>query len=206
MKTRSLIYIICLTFFSSCTKTSDHHSTWSHYLGDPARSHFTTLDQITLDNVNDLEVAWTYESPDTGQMQMNPIMVDGILYGVSAGLKVFALDAGTGKEVWMYIDSDKIRNSTSRGLSYWEDGNDKRILYTIGKDLLALDAKTGQLISSFGDGGKVDLHLGLPEVAQKKSVISNTPGAIYKDLIIMPVRLSEGADAAPGDIRGRPRP
>jgi len=154
-----------------------------------------------MDNVYDLEVAWTYESPDTGQMQMNPIIVDGVLYGVTASLKAFALDAATGKEKWVFGEYEKVWHSTSRGLAYWEDGTDRRILYTMGSELLALDAETGKLIESFGDSGRLDLHLGLPDVAQDKFIISNTPGAIFKDLIVMPCRLSEGADAAPGDIR-----
>jgi quinoprotein glucose dehydrogenase len=154
-----------------------------------------------MDNLSDLEVAWVYESPDTGQMQMNPIMVDGVLYGVSAALKAFALDASTGEELWIFGDSDKAWHSTSRGLTYWEDGEDKRILYSVGKDLLALDAKSGQLIETFGEDGRLDLHTGLPNSAKDKTIISNTPGAVFQDLIVMPVRLSEGADAAPGDIR-----
>ncbi len=74
-------------------------------------------------------------------------------------------------------------------------------MHTIGPNLWAIDARTGKPIESFGDGGKIDLHKGLPEVAKDKFIISNTPGTIFEDLIVMPVRLSEGADAAPGDIR-----
>jgi quinoprotein glucose dehydrogenase len=101
------------------------------------------------------------------------------------------------------MERDILKNfaSTSRGVAYWSDGPDKRILHTIGAYLYALDAKTAEPIPSFGDNGKVDLHTGLPLVAKQKFIISNTPGTIYGDLIIMPVRLSEGSDAAPGDIR-----
>lgn len=196
------IFLLSLPIFIfSCTSTEVDYTEWSQYLGDGARSHYTTLDQINKENLGDLEVAWTWESPDTGQMQMNPIVVDGTLYGVTAALKAFALDAETGDKKWVFGEYDKVWHSTSRGLSYWAEGEDKRILYTMGKDLLALDAETGKLIKSFGDEGKVDLHLGLPEVAQDKFIISNTPGTIFEDLIIMPVRLSESEDAAPGDIR-----
>jgi quinoprotein glucose dehydrogenase len=107
------------------------------------------------------------------------------------------LDASTGKEIWQFGDPLKNWASTSRGVSY----ADGRILYTAGPNLWALDAQTGKPIDSFGDHGKVDLHTGLPAVAQNKFVISNTPGTIVGNLIIMPLRLSEGADAAPGDIR-----
>lgn len=134
-------------------------------------------------------------------MQVNPLIIKSILYGVSASVQAFALDATTGKEIWRFGDPLKNWASTSRGVSYWTNGIEKRILYTVGPNLWALNAETGKPIESFGNNGKVDLHTGLPTIASNKFIISNTPGTIYKNLIIMPVRLSEGADAAPGDIR-----
>ena len=174
--------------------------TWSSYLGDPGRSHYSTLSQMTLENITDLKVAWSYEAPDSGQMQMSPIVVDSILYGVTAALRVVALHAATGKEIWQFGDSLQVWHSTSRGVSYWESGDDKRILYTRGSDLYALDALTGKPIPSFGDNGKVDMRSGMPKSAQQKFVISNTPGTVYKNSIVMPLRLSEGAGAAPGNV------
>ncbi len=185
----------------ACSEEPPSYDQWSDYLGDPSRSHFTSLDQIKAENLDQLDIAWTYESPDTGQMQMNPIIVNDVLYGVTAGLRAFALDAESGEEIWVYGDKEKAWHSTSRGVSYWADGSDQRILFTRGDQLIALDASSGKPISTFGVDGSLDLHLGLPEIAQDKFIISNTPGAIFGDLIIMPVRLSEGADAAPGDIR-----
>lgn len=91
--------------------------------------------------------------------------------------------------------------STSRGVVYWEDGNDKRILYTSGPWLYALDASTGKPITSFGDSGRASLKSGLGPTSADKMVISNTPGTVYEDLIIMPLRVSEGTDAAMGDIQ-----
>jgi quinoprotein glucose dehydrogenase len=173
---------------------------WEHYLGDPGRTHFSTLSRFTTENVGDLKVAWTFQSPDAGQMQMNPLMVDTLLFGVSAALRPFALHAGTGALVWMFGDSLKVWHSTSRGLSYWEDGEDKRVFYTMGPDLWSLDARSGAPVSSFGTNGKIDLRSGLSENAREKFVISNTPGTIFKNLIIMPLRVSEGPGAAPGDI------
>ena len=170
---------------------------WSEYLGGPDRNHYSPLTQINESNVKDLQVTWTYALPDSGQMQANPITVNGILYSVSASVQAFALDAATGKEIWRFGDPLKNWASTSRGLSYANG----RILYTAGPNLWALDAKTGKPIETFGDHGKVDLHTGLPAIAQNKFIISNTPGTIVGDVIVMPLRLSEGADAAPGDIR-----
>ena len=175
-------------------------TTWSSYLGDAGRTHFSTLSQITKENVTSLKVAWTYQSEDWGQMQMNPIVVDSMLYGVTAALRVVALHAGTGEEIWQFGDSVKVWHSTSRGVSYWSKGEDKRILCTRGAFLFALDALTGKPIPTFGSDGKVDLRSGMPKSAENKFVISNTPGTVFKDLIVMPLRVSEGAGAAPGDI------
>ncbi|MEM1119662.1 MAG: PQQ-binding-like beta-propeller repeat protein [Bacteroidota bacterium] len=213
MKFRSIIdfflgAIIFLLF--SCQKNqnpkpliieSASTTNWAEYLGGADRNHYSTLTEITPENVSQLEIAWTYETADSGQMQVNPLIVDGVLFGVTPSVQAFAIDAATGAELWVFGDTLKHWASTSRGVSYWQEAGDKRILYTVGPYLWCLNADTGRPIKSFGDGGKVDLHTGLPDIAQKKFVISNTPGAIFEDLIIMPLRLSEDVDAAPGDIR-----
>ncbi len=199
MKLIKLITVIFI--FSGCsTSTDQKYNTWNEYLGGPDRNHYSTLDQFDTTNVTQLKIAWMYDSPDSGQMQMSPIMVDSIVYGVTAGLKAFALNAITGKQIWLYQDSINIGGS-SRGVAYWADGNDKRIFYTVGINLVALNALNGTLITSFGDNGKLNLHTGLPEIAKDKYITSNTPGTIYKNLIIMPVRVAEDAGAAPGDVR-----
>ncbi len=173
---------------------------WAEYLGGADRNHYSELTEINRENVSTLKLTWTYSLPDSGQMQVNPLVIDGVVYGVSATVQPFALDAVTGKNIWTF--DEKINNwaSTSRGLAYWTDGNEKRLLHTIGPYLYAIDARTGKKIPSFGENGRIDLHNGLPEIAKEKFVLSNTPGTIYEDLIVMPVRLSEGEDAAPGDI------
>ncbi len=199
MKTTLLCTFFLALFFSGSHPID--YTQWSEYLGGPDRNHYSALTQITPENVGQLQVAWTYAAPDSGQMQMSPIVVDGVLYGVSAAVQAFALDAATGRELWRFGDPMKTWHSTSRGVSYWSRGEDQRILFTAGPNLWALNAKTGKPIASFGSGGFVDLHEGLPDIARNKFIISNTPGTIFENLIVMPVRLSEGADAAPGDIR-----
>jgi quinoprotein glucose dehydrogenase len=174
---------------------------WPEYLGGPDRNHYTTLSQITRENVRQLEIAWTYTMRDSGQVQTNPIVVDGILYGITPSVQVFALNAATGEEIWRFGEPLIESHNTGRGVAYWTDGREKRIFHTIGPRLYAIDALNGKPIPSFGSGGYIDLHLGLPEIAAGKYINSNTPGTIFEDLIIMPVRLSEGSDAAPGDIR-----
>jgi len=131
---------------------------------------------------------------------MNPIIIDTLLYGVTAGLRAVALNAATGKEVWRFGDSLKLPGSSQRGVAYWEKQDDKRIFYTVGSDLYALNALTGTTIPSFGKDGKIDLRSGLPASAKDKFVVSNTPGTIFQNLIIMPLRLSESEGAAPGDL------
>ncbi|MCW3093039.1 MAG: PQQ-dependent enzyme [Ferruginibacter sp.] len=196
------IQIIAAIFLLASCSSSDknNHATWTEYLGGSDRNHYSTLSQVDTNNVGRLQIAWTYDSPDSGQMQMSPIMVNGIVYGVTSALKAFALDAATGKEIWLYKDS-AASSGTCRGVAYWEDGADKRVFYTIGANLVALNAVDGKLITNFGNNGKVNLHTGLPEVAKDKFITSTTPGTIYKDLIIMPVRVAEDETAAPGDIR-----
>ena len=175
---------------------------WDEYLGGPHRNHYSTLDQITADNVGELEVAWQYHTKDTGQMQTNAIIVDTILYGVTATMEPFALNAATGEEYWRIKSEETEKFGTLRGVTYWENeaGEESRILYTNGEWLYAVDARTGEKIASFGKDGRVSLKTGI-KGAEEKMVISTTPGTIYRDVIIMPLRVTEGSDAALGHIQ-----
>lgn len=201
----NLLMLLCsLVCIMGCADTSSpnnkHHRSWEVYLGGPGRNHYSTLSEITPENLHRLRMVWSYSAPDIGQMQMNPIVVDTILYGVTSALRVVALHAATGKELWTFGDTLNAWHSTSRGVAYWEKGRDRRIFYTIGSELFALDAQTGKPILTFGMDGKIDMRAGLPPNAREKFLVSNTPGTIYKDLIIMPTRVSENLGAAPGDI------
>ncbi|MHA6247153.1 outer membrane protein assembly factor BamB family protein [Pontibacter sp. CAU 1760] len=174
---------------------------WSEYQGGPGRNQYSTLKQINPSNVQQLEMAWEYHTRDTGQIQCNPIIIDGVLFGMTARLQPFALDATTGKEIWRKESAGFDNLSTSRGLVYWEKGKDKRILYTNGQWLFAVNATTGKPIATFGENGRTSLKAGLGETAANKMVISNTPGTVFEDLIIMPLRVSEGSDAALGYVQ-----
>jgi len=185
---------------------------WPSYLGGPSTNQFSALDQITTDNVHQLELAWTYDSggADTinnrSQIQCNPLIIDGILYGTSADLQLFALDAATGEELWKFNPFseayDLFGMGVNRGVTYWENDDDKRILYTASSFLYAVNAETGEPISTFGENGRVDLHNGLDrEGVEDLFIVSNTPGIIYEDLIIMGSRVMESVGAAPGHIR-----
>lgn len=184
---------------------------WRVYGGTSASSRYSGLDGINTQNAGRLKLAWEYHTGDTdannrGQIQCNPLIINGILYGVTPRSGVFAVDAATGKSRWKF-DPFRVpggENSgagTSRGLAFWESGDERRILFAAGACLFALDAVTGTLIPDFGEGGKVDMRLDLDYPKKDFYIVSNTPGIVYKDLIIMGMRLSEGLDAAPGHIR-----
>lgn len=175
---------------------------WQEYQGGPERSQYSMLTQITPENVHKLEMAWEYHTGVFGEMQTNPIIIDGTLYAMTADAQPFALNAATGEKYWRReIPEDERSLSISRGVVYWEDGDDKRILYTNGEWLYAVDARTGELILSFGVDGRTNLKAGLGETADDRFVGSTSPGTVYNDLIIMPLRVSEGHDAAPGHVQ-----
>lgn len=198
-----LIFLLCIFLLSWIfgKKDSSSNGDWPEYLGGPDRNHYSRLKQINASNVKQLKAAWEYHTLDSGQIQCNPIIINGILYGMTASTQPFAIDAATGKEKWRKEKAPDDRLSSSRGLVYWENGNDKRILYTKGPWLFALNALTGEKIISFGDSGRASLKAGLGSTAKDKMVISNTPGTVYGDLIMMPLRVSEGTDAPFGHIQ-----
>jgi glucose dehydrogenase len=177
---------------------------WASYLGDKAADHFSTLNEITPANVAQLEVAWTWHAGDARgdqtQIQCNPLMVDGVLYVTSPQLKLVALDAATGRELWRFDPPEA--SGVNRGVSYWAEGGDRRILFGAGHWLHAVNAATGKAIDSFGDHGRVNLAEGLGRDVHGMQVDANTPGAIFHNLIILSTRVGEGpAPAAPGHIR-----
>ncbi len=184
---------------------------WPAHGGDAGHTQSSAAAQITTANVSRLQVAWTYRSGDArpegrSQIQCNPIVVRGVLYATSPQLKVFALDGATGVARWSFDPfaggAEQASLGVNRGLVYWESGQDQRILVAAGQRLYALDARTGTPVASFGQGGSVSLKDGLGDRAQNLYVLSNTPGAIYQDLLIIGTRVSEGpGSSAPGHIR-----
>jgi len=143
---------------------------WPTYGGDLANTRYSPLDQINKDNFNKLEIAWQFKTDSLGprpeyNYESTPLMVDGIVY-TTAGTRraVVALDAGTGELIWMHSENEGKRGEAAprqlsgRGLAYWSDGRDARIVYvTPGYRMIALDAKTGIPVSTFGTRGVVDL-------------------------------------------------
>jgi quinoprotein glucose dehydrogenase len=198
-----ILFILYTIHFCYLIFSEGRNTDWPEYLGGPDRNHYSKLSEIDTTNVHLLEKTWEYHTGDSGQMQFNPIVIDGVLYGISAKSNPFALNAHDGSLLWKKEKTTEEEDflSTSRGIVYWESRDDKRILYTKGSWIYALNAETGNPILTFGESGRQSLKIGLGQEAENKMVISNTPGTVYKDLIIMPLRVSEGNDAAMGYIQ-----
>ncbi len=200
-----LIFMFIL--FGCHTKTDND---WKHYLGDASSSHYSSLSQINKQNVAQLKEVWRYSTSDKdpenrSQIQCNPLIIDGILYGSSARLKFFAVDASTGNPIWTFNpfseDYKQFGMGVNRGLAYWEGDSVQKLLVTAGSNLYAINAKTGKLINDFGEAGIVDLRLGLGRDIKDRFIVANSPGIIYNDLFIIGSRVSEEAGAAPGHVR-----
>ena len=182
---------------------------WPVYLGDSASTHYSKANQITIRNVAKLKVAWTYHSGDgrkdnRSQIQCNPIIVDGVLYGTTPALKLIALNAATGKELWRFdpFASGGSPVGVNRGVVFWAQGDDRRILFSADHFLYCVNARNGEGIPSFGKDGRIDIREGLGRDASTLFVIANTPGIIFENYLILGDRVSEGpGPAAPGHIR-----
>ena len=207
----TLMLIAGLFLASGASPKKERSLDWQRHGGDAAGNQYSPLGQINTKNVQKLKVAWTYHSggkrdDNRSQIQCNPIVVNGVLYGTSAQLEVFALEAATGRKLWTFDpfsgSPGKNSQSVNRGVVYWASSDDERILFTIGPKLYALNARTGKAIVDFGQDGTVDLREGLGREAGHLFVNSRTPGAIYHDLLILGTTVSEGpAPSAPGHIR-----
>ncbi len=192
---------------------------WRSYAADSYSSKYSPLDQINAGNVSKLKVAWRWKSNNfgprlEGNMETTPVMIGGVLY-FTAGQRrvVLAADAETGETLWMYRLEEGERASLfprpyNRGVTYWSDGkgDDRIYAVTAGYNLVALDAKTGVPVPSFGTKGIVDLYQGLERV-KAGEIGSTSPPIIVKDVMIVGAALKNGTSPTtktnvPADIRG----
>ncbi len=181
-------------------------TTWRDYLGGSDSSHYSALKQINTGNVDKLEVAWHYLTGDDSTYTFSPFVVDNVAYVAAKEGSLVALDGATGKELWVHsfqsAGGGRFRGITGqRGANYWEskDGKDRRIFVTEGGFLHAIDARTGKLVESFADHGKLDLKIGIDRAPFP--LASRTPGRTFENLIILGSATGEGYLAPPGDIR-----
>ncbi|MGH9311223.1 MAG: pyrroloquinoline quinone-dependent dehydrogenase, partial [Vicinamibacterales bacterium] len=195
----ALLVSMSLVYAAQAPPKTDYRG-WPIYGGSADQIRYSTLTQINRSNVDKLQVAWTYDSKETGGLQSNPIEVDGVVFVVTPKHKIVALDAVTGAEKWKF-DSGIELSGAHRGVTYWSAGDDRRIFVGQGPYLYALDARTGKRVDRFGDDGRIDLRENLGRAPDAQSVRLTTPAVVYKDLVIVGGRLSEGLPAAPGDIR-----
>jgi quinoprotein glucose dehydrogenase len=200
MKT-ALVTLALLASLPSCAQT---YRTWSDYGGSPDSAQYSALHQINLSNVSQLKVAWNYPIEDANHYPFSPIVVDGVMYVLAHNNSIVALDAATGKQLWIWQHLPAPKVITNRGINYWEspDRSDRRLFFSADHVLNAIDARTGVPIPSFGNHGLVDLKVGLGRDPQSfKLVQSLTPGRVFEDLLILGSATNEGWGSAPGDIR-----
>jgi quinoprotein glucose dehydrogenase len=171
--------------------------------GGVGNIRYSALTQINRTNVAQLKAAWTYDSGDAfkgSEMQSNPIVVSGVLYATTPTLKVIALDAATGRELWKFDPGGGAAPGARfrhRGVAVHGD----RVFVTWRNWLYALSTKTGGPIATFGSGGRVDLREGLGRPADRLTVTASTPGVVFEDMLIMGSTVPETLPSAPGDIR-----
>jgi quinoprotein glucose dehydrogenase len=191
---------------------------WTTYGADLRNTRYSPLDQITADNFNKLEVAWRFKTDSLGprpeyQFESTPLMVNGIVYSTAGTRRaVVALDAGTGEQMWMHSEREGERGAAAprqlsgRGLSYWSNGRDARILYvTPGYRLIALDAKTGIPVASFGKDGVVDLKLDDDQnmdLVTGEVGLHSTPIVVGNTVIVGAAHLSGGVPRGKANEKG----
>src|SRR6202162_931620 len=174
---------------------------WASYNGAPENNHYSPLAQINRDNVTQLKIAWTFDTHEEGGLQTSPLILDGVLYGITPSQKIFALNAVTGELLWKF-DSGIKGTQPDRGLAYWANGRDRRLLVGVMNFLYALDVTTGNPITTFGDRGRIDLRENLGRApATSQSIYLTSPGIVYKDMIVVGGRNPETLPAPPGDVR-----
>ena len=177
---------------------------WPVTGGTPGNSHYSDLEQINRSNVTRLRETWRFDTQEgsgkTGGLETTPIVVDGVLYAYTPAQKVIALDAATGKLLWEF-DSGITASQPNRGLTFWRDGRQERLLAAVMNFIYALDPRTGKVISSFGENGRIDLRKDLGRDPALQSIALNSPGVLYHDLLIVGGMEPETLPAPPGDIR-----
>ena len=197
--------LLSIIFVARCCLAQTDFRGWQAVGGNKDDIHYSSLAQIDKDNVSSLKVAWTFESGDSypgSDIQCNPIVVGGVMFVTTPQSRVVALNAATGQQLWSFVGQySKRAPHPNRGLTYWTDGKQERILLTLGHELLSLDAKNGKLDPQFGTEGRVDLRKAFDTPLEEISLAVTSPGVIYRNLIILGSSVAETLPATVGDIR-----
>lgn len=215
MRIRSLLFVLLLAAAGSGAATRGRVATgegnadWPVYRGDPGGTQYAPLAQIHAANVHALRPAWEYRTGDAAErstMHVNPVVVDGVMYITTPSLRAVALDAATGREIWtfdpaQYNPKNAVIRLRNRGVAFWRGPAGERVFHFVKDRVYALDAGTGRLIESFGKGGHIDLRENLGVDPSRVSLEMTSPGAVYRDLLILGSRVNESYDASPGHIR-----
>jgi glucose dehydrogenase len=212
---RSLRVLLCLLIISLAASSlgasnDTQKGEWRFYGGNQASTKYSPLDQINRENVHKLKVAWTWDSPDLKVLEQNPklytlgyeatpLMIGGVLY-ISTGLsQVAAIDATTGKTIWVYDpQSYQTGQPTNlgflhRGVAYWSDGKMERIFIgTCDAYLIAIDAKTGKAVSDFGENGRINLTKAIPLAINARNYAVSSPPMICRDVVVVGCSINDG--------------
>ena len=217
--------VVCL---GASVAGSAFSADWPSYGGDNGSQKYSTLDQVNASNVKDLVMAWSWESPDNATVADNiaqqnyravpagfkatPIVIEGVMYVPSSFGRVVALDAASGEEKWVFDteawSSGRPANLgyNSRGVGYWSSEDKQRIFFaTNDANLWSIDAVTGLPDSSFGDGGKIDLSLGLGREIDKRQYGVVSPPLVTNDIVVVNSIINDGPttkEMPPGNVRG----
>lgn len=198
------VFIGCSIFShtgNNDTAGTGQHSSWKQYGGSADQSRYLDFKQINKKNVAKLQVAFTYPTNDNASYLFNPIIVGNVMYLLAKNHSLVALDAVTGKEIWIHAGLNSI---TWKGINYWEskDKTDRRIIFTLGSTLQEIDAATGKSILTFGNNGAVDLKQGtIRDPSTFNRIQPTTPGVVFEDLYMIGSSPGEGYFSGPGDLR-----
>ena len=199
-------------------------TSWLSIGGDMGSTKYAPVELINRDNVGELGVVWSWVSADKRiqdelpafkrytNFECTPLMLDGVLYGSTSLGQAFALDAGTGEELWVYR-SEAFKAGRppnlgyiSRGVAYWSEGDDARVYMALSNSwLVALDAETGELVKEFGVGGKADLLEGVPRVRRARGYGHPSAPIICRDVVVVGSAISDGPSrmqSVPGQVKG----
>ncbi len=216
----SALAVVAITASLALRRAAPPMQEWPVYAADSAGTHYSPLADINRTNVSRLQVAWEWKTGEEnypqygtrpGSFEVTPLMIDNVLYFSTPYNRVVALDAETGDEIWTYdpkayVDGQPPNGTgfVHRGVSAWRDGDKLRIFLNSRARLICLDAKTGQLVDTFGDHGAIDLTKGLRWDVDPKRYTNTSPPVIYKNLVILGNgvgdRLVYRKDP-PGDVR-----